>query len=135
MEKSGCSLLSLQLSAVVANTGSSCSWQCMDAAYLSALLARARTSSWSSSVSCRQTAGGRHRNSMANRQEPLLAGVDELEHLKEKLRGVMVPKGLCREELLGLLEGGQLVGHQESDLEFVVAAVAGSGEDVGHPAG
>ena len=72
---------------------------------------------------------------MANRQEPLLAGVDELEHLKEKLRGAMVPKGLCREELLGLLEGGQLVGHQESDLEVVVAAVAGSGEDVGHPAG
>ena len=63
--------------------------------------------------------------------EPLLTRVDELQHLGEKLTGVMVPQWLGGEELLGSLEGGELVRGPE----VVVAVVARSGEDVGHPAG
>ena len=65
----------------------------------------------------------------------LLNGVDELQHLREKLRGAVVLQGLRGEERLGLLVGGELVSHQESSLEVVVAVVAGGGKDVCHPAG
>ena len=47
----------------------------------------------------------------------------------------MVPWGLRGEELLGLLEGGELVSYQESSPEVIVAVIARGGEDVGHPAG
>ena len=66
---------------------------------------------------------------------PLLTGVEELQHLGEKLRGAAVLQGLRGEELLAHLVGGELVSHQESSLEVVVAVVAGGGEDVCHPAG
>ena len=50
----------------------------------------------------------------------------------------MVPWGLRGEELLGLLEGGELVSYQEGSPEVIVADVAGGGrgsEDVGLPVG
>ena len=79
--------------------------------------------------------GKGRRNSMAKKVGPLLARVDELQHLAEKLGGAAVPQGLGREVLLSLLEGSELVSYQESVSEVVVAFVAWSNKDVGHPAG
>ena len=64
---------------------------------------------------------------------PLLAWVNQLQHLRQKLRRAALTKRVGGEKALRLLARGELMRRQQGRLQVGVARVAWSGEDVGHP--